>query len=286
MMIPLVMTNGGGRGDQGYLEWVLRQAQQYNQRVVLLGNAANAHLDVEHYDYADFYAEAKRFFEEEYVQYSYYREGYDRFTMAIFFILKDFMQTMGLPVIANTDSDMMIYCDMTEEERKLSEDYLLACCIPEYQPPFRWNASTETSFFTLEGVCEVCEFIHRVYTTPAWLAKIESKWDWHVTNEKPGGVCDLTLLYLFVQGRKRERIVNLTPPIDSPEGGTFSHKITGDENSLRGEYRMDGKLKEIRWEGGKPHGWNLRLGAWVRFKDIHLQGSSKRLAASFYREAE
>lgn len=291
MIVPVIMTHGSGgdnpdRIDQGYLALTLKQAQQYNQRVILLGDPTNSHLDVEHYNYADFYGEAKKFFEEEYVQYSYYKEGYDRFTMALYFMLKAFMQTTGLKVISNTDSDMMIYCDMTTEEQKLPENYLLACCIPEYQPTFRWNASTEISFITLEGICEVCEFLHRVYTTPAWLAKIKSKWDWHVENKLHGGVCDMTLMWLFVQDRERERIVNLTPPIASPEGGTFSHKISGDENSIQGEYRMSGRLKEIEWHGGKPYGYNLRLNTWVRFKTIHLQGGNKILAPSFYRDAE
>jgi len=180
----------------------------------------------------------------------------------------------------------MVYCNMTEEEAKLPRDYLVACCIPEYQPPFRWNASTETCFFTWEGVCEMCDFIHRMYTTPEGLAKIKSKWDWHVSNNKPGGVCDLTLLWLFVESINRDRIVNLTPVIQSAEGGTFSHKISGDENSRQGEYRMDGRLKEIQWRGGIPYGFNVRLGEWVQFKDIHLQGGDKRLAPSFYRDAE
>jgi len=287
MTVPIIMTHGGSEapGNHGYLAFVLKQARQYNQRVVLLSDVANSHLDVEYYGYTNFYEEARKFFENEYVQYSYYHEGYDRFTMAIFFMLKAFMQADGLEVIANTDSDMMIYCDMTTEEQKLPKDYLMACCIPEYQPEFRWNASTETSFYTLEGICEVCDFFHRVYTTPAWRAKIKTKWDWHVANKLHGGVCDLTLLWLFVQDRNRERIVNLTPPITTPEGGTFSHKISGDENSIQGEYRMNGRLKEIQWRDNKPYGYNLRLKSWVRFKTIHLQGGDKVLAPSFYRAA-
>ena len=291
MTVPVVMMHGGSGNnpyyrDQRYLAFVLKQAQQYNERVILLGDSTHDYLPVERYNYADFYDEARKFFEKEYVQYSYYKKNHDRFTMAVFFMLKGFMQATGLKVIANTDSDMMTYCNMTEEERKLPKNYLLACCIPEYQPPFRWNASTETSFFTLEGICEVCEFIHRVYTTPAWLAKIKTKWDWHVANSPRGGVCDLTLLWLFVQDRNRERIVNLTPVIQSAENGTFSHKISGDENSIQGEYRMDGGLKEIEWRGNQPYGYNLRLESWVRFKNIHLQGAQKRLASSFYRDAE
>lgn len=132
----------------------------------------------------------------------------------------------------------------------------------------------------------MCDFMHRMYTTPDGLAKIKSKWDWHISNNKPGGVCDLTLLWLFVESRNRDRIVNLTPVIQSTENGTFSHKISGDENSRQGEYRMNGRLKEIQWRGGIPYGFNVRLGEWVRFKNIHLQGGDKPLAKSFYRDME
>lgn len=288
MTIPVVFTHGGSEdpADQGYLVLVLKQAQQYNQRVILLGDAGHSHLDVEHYNYADFYREAEQFLTEEYVQYSHYKESHDRFIMVLYFILKEFMQATGLNVIASCDSDMMIYCDMTEEEARLPRGYLLACCIPEYQPPYRWNASPETSFITLEGVREICAFFHRTYTTPEGLAKIKSKWDWHVANNKPGGVCDLTLLWLFVQEKGRERIVNLTPVITTAANGTFAHKISGSENSRQGEYKMAGRLKHIEWRHGLPYGYNVRLKQWVRFKDIHLQGGDKHLAPSFYRARE
>lgn len=286
MTVPLVMTHGPG-GDN-YLPWVLKQARQYNEHVVLLGEPEHKQLatslGVEHHNWIDFYAEAREFFEKEYIQYSYYKQGYDRHTMAIFFFLKAYMQANNLMFVASTDSDMMVYCNMTEEEAKLPRDYLLACCIPEYQPPYRWNASTETCFFTWWGACDMCDFLHQTYTTPEGRAKVKSKWDWHVANNKPGGVCDLTLLYLFVESRNRDKIVNLTPVITTAEHGTFSHKISGDENSRQGEYRMAGRLKEIQWRGGIPYGFNVRLGEWVRFKDIHLQGGDKRLASSFYRD--
>lgn len=286
MVVPLVMTHGPGGED--YLLYTLKQARQYNERVVLIGEPEHqflaASLGVEHHNWATFYTEARGFFRKEYVQYSYYKPGYDKHVMAIFFFLKQFMEDMSVNVVASTDSDMMVYCNMTEEEAKLPKDYLVACCIPEYQPPFRWNASTETCFFTLEGVREMCNFLHQTYTTPEGLAKIKSKWDWHIANNKPGGVCDLTLLWLFVESRNRDRIVNLTPVIATAENGTFSHKISGDENSIQGEYRMAGRLKEIQWRDGIPYGYNLRLKSWVRFKDIHLQGGDKRLASSFYRD--
>lgn len=287
MAIPLIMTHGPG--GESYLYYTLKQARQYNERVTLLGEPEHQHLTgdlgVEHYNWADFYTEARQFFDEEYVQYSHYKEGYDRHVMAIFFFLKEFMQIMDLEVIASVDSDMMVYCDMTQEEARLPKDYLVACCIPEYQPEYRWNASTETCFFTYEGACEMCNFMHQTYTTPEGLARLREKWDWHIANNRPGGVCDLTLLYLFVESRDRDRIVNLTPVITTAEHGTFSHKISGDENSIQGEYRMDGRLKEIQWRDGIPYGYNLRLRSWVRFKDIHLQGGDKVLAPSFYRDA-
>ena len=72
MTVPLVMTHGPGGGD--YLPWVLKQARQYNERVVLLGEPEHqslaAKLGVEHHNWAAFYTEARGFFKKEYVQYS------------------------------------------------------------------------------------------------------------------------------------------------------------------------------------------------------------------------
>lgn len=288
--VPVVMVHGSGGVcpgvDQSYLPIVLRQAQEYNERVILLGDAANSHLEVEHHHYSDFYGEAQRFFDEEYIQYSTYKVGYDRFCMGFYFILKEFMQAHNFDVISNNDSDVMIYCDMTEEEQKLPKDYLLACCIPLYQPPFRWTASTHTSFITLEAIREICDFIHRVYTTPWGLEKIRSKWDFQVEHSLPGGICDMTMIYLFEQERRGERIVNLTPVIASPTQGAFSHKLSGDENGLQGEYRLAGRYKELTWIDDQPYCYNLRLDAWVRFKTVHFQGGAKRFITASFREAK
>jgi len=290
MTVPVVMVHGSDGVcpdvDQGYLATVLKQAQQYNERVVLLGDAANRHLEVEHYDYRDFYGEARRFFEREYVKYSYYEDAYDRFVMGFYFVLKEFMQATDVDVISNNDSDVMIYCDMAEEERKLPQGYEIACCIPLHQPPFRWCASTHTSFITFEGLCELCDFIHRMYTIPSGLLRLESKWAWHTgaAQSRHGGICDMTMVWLFQQGEGRH-IVNLTPAITSPGEGAFSHNLSGAENGLPDEYRLRGRYKEIEWRDGQPYGWNLRLGAWVRFKTLHFQGGAKHLIPAAFREA-
>lgn len=290
MIVPVVIVHGSGgvcpEVNQGYLATVLKQAQQYNRRVILLGDEANSHLEVEHYDYGDFSGEADRFLEKEYTKYSSYEDSYDKFCLSFYFILKEFMQAADLDVISNNDSDVMIYCDMTAEEQKLPADYLLACCIPEYQPPFRWSASTHTSFITLEAIHEICDFIHRVYTTPAGLEKIKSKWNFQVEHNLPGGICDMTMIYLFQQERQGKRIVNLTPVITSPDEGAFSHNLSGSENGLQDEYRLQGRYKELKWVDDQPYCWNLRLGTWVRFKTLHCQGGAKGLIQGFFREAK
>lgn len=289
MTVPVVIVHGS-EGicpdvDQEYLGVVLEQAQQYNRRVILLGDTANRHWGVEHYDYTDFCGEADRFLEKEYIKYSFYEDSYDQFCVSFYFILKEFMQAHNLDVIANIDSDVMVYCNMTAEKQRLPADYLLACCIPQRQSPFRWCASTHTSFITLQGICELCDFIHRTYTTLAGREKLKSKYEWHAEHSPHGGVCDMTLAWLFLQEVEARRIVNLTPRLTLPKEGAFSHNLSGGECGLPDEYKLEGRHKEIKWIDGQPHCWNLRLGAWVRFKTLHFQGGAKYLIASSFREA-
>ena len=41
-----------------------------------------------------------------------------------------------------------------------------------------------------------------------YLERYQKKWDWHLAQNKPGGICDMTTLYLFWEANQ-DRIVNM-----------------------------------------------------------------------------
>jgi hypothetical protein len=273
-MIPVVFTH---RGGQEYVRVAIKQARQWNGRVVLLGDGSNAGWDVEHHAIADhFGADAERVV-------GYYEHmcsnphDFELYNLQEYFVLREFMQRQALPVIFACDSDVMAYADLTEEERKHG-DYLAVYSIPEEQWEYRWSASAHSVYWTFSGLCDFCDFVEATYTGN--LDKLREKWRWHQENGVGGGVCDMTLLWLFYvenAGRVHDicRVVG---------GAAFDHNIRAAENAFPGEYRMDGGLKEVRWRGGQPYCWHLELERWVRFAVLHFQNGAKPLMQEYYHD--
>lgn len=287
-MIPVVTVHGGdvkpGSKDE-YLRWTLRQASEYAQRVILLGGPKVKPLagKAEYYNYLrDWSMSAGLFAKYAYVKMSYYTDVYDLAVFKRYFVLRDFMEAEKLDLVFSCDSDVMLY-SRPEDEASVFGVKDFAYCIPENQYAYRWSASSHAAYFSRDGIERFCDFIVETYTTRVGLAKLKRKWEWHQKQKKSGGVCDMTLLWLFYLENKD--VVNLSRA-RGREPRAFDHHVNTPENELPNEYEMEGRKKRLVWRNGKPYGHNLITGEEVRFAALHLQGGAKKLAESYYRRRQ
>lgn len=284
MSIPIITVHGGNvwpHSDQSYVGIGAKQALLYNPRFILLGGPENKHLSsvVEWYNYfKDYSRAANRFAKHAYRKLSFYLNSYDLAVLKRYFVLREFMSAHAIPWVFHCDSDTMIYCDVTREAARLDTPDV-AFCIPAEQPRLRLSASSHFSYFTQEGISDLCEFIIHNYTDPSSLARLEEKWAWHRVHKEPGGVCDMTHLYLY---SREHQVTNLSRVANST---AFDHHVNTPENYYPDEYRMSHtKRKQITWLDNQPYGYNTHLDALVRFNAIHLQGrATKKLAGDYVR---
>jgi len=119
------------------------------------------------------------------------------------------------------------------------------------------------------------------YQDEGWTEILETKWAWHQENDVPGGVCDMTLLHFFRQGRKA---VNLSMVRD---GSVWDDNINRAENYLEDEYAMwpEGIKKSSRhesWTDNRPA--LLRIATFIELvfaNALHFQGQAKRLMEEY-----
>jgi hypothetical protein len=265
-MMPVVFTH---RGDQDYVSVAIRQARRDNDRVVLLGDESNAGWDVEHHYISDYWTEDARRVEDYYVHMCSNPRGFELYNLQEFFVLREFVRREGLDTIFACDSDVMVYADLSREMDKFG-DFLAVYSIPELQWEYRWSASAHSAYWTAEGLEAFCAFIEETYMRN--LSLLEEKWRWHQREGIGGGVCDMTLLWLFYE-RHRDRVSDICRVID---GVTFDHNIRAAENHEPSEYTMSGELKDIAFaQDGYPYCWNLQVGEPVRFATLHFQDGAK-----------
>jgi len=278
MNIPVVFTQKYRTKDiaQDYLGVALRQAQQFNSEVVLVGDENSTHFGGAFYPMADFFGEAAAFA-------PHYRHmcsnpyEFELYNLQEHFILKALMQETGYDVIFSCDSDIMIYRDVSEVLPLVLGDCVAALTTTEYQPQYRWVSSGCNAFWTLRGIQDFCDLIMEMYTTADGIAKLKEKWDWHQSTGKPGGICDMTLLWHFTLRYPTGNMVRVLT-----DGSTFDDNINSAEGIQPNEYEMESGMKHIDWMSGMPYGHNLRLDRPVRFNTLHFQGNlAKRRMAEY-----
>ena len=267
MTIPVVFIH---MGNQDYLKTAIDQAKRRNHGVVLIGDDSNADFAPSHAHWDDLWHHQ---FANVYQHMTFNHQEFTLRGMERWYALMGWMEKNGQGAAWHFDTDVMVYCDL---EHISYGESIAALQIPRKSLPAGVSASGHASYWTLDALRGFCDFMHRTYTSERGLSTLQVKWAWHMLTRTPGGICDMTLLYLWSLGKD---VVNNAKVID---GATFEHNINGAGNLIKDEYRMHEGIKEISWEGTEyPHGWHEHRQEWVRFNAIHFQGKSKRLMEEY-----
>ncbi|MBI3583561.1 MAG: hypothetical protein HY096_06370 [Nitrospinae bacterium] len=267
------------KGYSGYLYFSLKQARYSNPDtdIYIIGDKSNDRFNFIRHVLIDDYSRMASSFEKVYKHYSTNSYQFELFCIQRWFILSEFMEREKIKNIFMCDSDLMIYCDISEQNKRF-EDYIVSYCYPNYQDNYRWSASAHNSFWTSDAINSFCSFIFEIYTTDK-VKILEDKWNYHISNKIPGGICDMTLLYLFAKGSDN-KICNLLKVMG---GSVYDDNINCSENYFRNEYQIKNNKKEIVWEDNHPYCYNTNLNRKIKFLTLHFQGSAKQVIHRGYR---
>jgi hypothetical protein len=276
-MIPVVFIHYGVIPD--YLKTAIKQAVSRGNKVFLITDDASTLTEAQKVliDYINEEAEA---FSGVYRHLSKNPEEFELRCFQRWGLLKRFMERESLSKVFYCDSDVMLYVNVSAELM----DTELSYSVPVEQPPFRWSASAHVSVFSYENLCELWKFMMVVYTEHSEAFKqLKEKYKHHLSSGAPGGVCDMTLLYLFSETKE------ITPLCQVLDGITFDHNINSSENSIKNEYEMREVagpygpmlIKNIKLVNKTPCCFNLDLGQTVKFNSLHFQGGAKTFMHQF-----
>ncbi len=280
MSLPVLVAH---TGYSPYLEFTLRQAVAWAGRegVVFLGDRTNDRFDfVRHVDgdAAEFEGAAARI-GTVYRHMSTNTRAFELAAIQRWFRLHALMERQGLERALVLDSDVLLYAAPAE-----LADWLggaeMGLATPAEQPPFGWESSGHSALWTAERLGAFCDWAVRAYAEPAEREQLEAKWRHHLATGAPGGICDMTLFYLFAQAQPSGTVRNVT---EARGGAVFDHNAAMTLGTVPGEYPLgpDG-LKSVRWRGGRPTVVR-QSGEAVRFWTLHLQGPSKAAIPALYR---
>ena len=185
-----------------YARKCIQMAEKFNKQVIFLGDETNRDFSKNWVDVNLYCKEEWQEFRKYYKNLSFYDDGYAIKIFKRFFAMKNYMNEKGLKECVLIDSDVLTYenyskipvfgqCDATlfipEEEEKGSD--------PLSYGNYYWGASAGTSYFKYEVLEDIVNFMIETYKNHFDL--LEKKWKWHQENNYGGGVCEMTLLFLW-----------------------------------------------------------------------------------------
>jgi hypothetical protein len=163
-----------------------------------------------------------------------------------------------LDTIVYLDSDVMTYCDYSEKEGLFEKNYAGKVCKAKRQNNYRWSASGCISYWKHDMVLKFKDYLFELYTNK--IDKLKEKYQYHINSGVPGGICDMTAIYLFSE---ENDIGTLNDVLD--DNSTFDQNIFTAENYLDDEYELhaDG-FKLLHFEDGIPFCRNLLLNKTIK----------------------
>ena len=281
MALPILIAH---TGYSPYLEFTLRQAVDWAGRdgVAFLGDRSNDRFPfVRHVDGdAPPFREAAAEIGSVYRHMSTNTSAFELAAIQRWFRLHALMAREGLDRALVLDSDVLLYAGSAELEAWVG-DAEVGLATPEEQPPFGWESSGHSAVWSAERLSACCDYSIRAYTEPAESERLQAKWHHHLATGAPGGICDMTLFYLFAERQPAGSVLNVTRARD---GAVFDHNAAMTLGAVPGEYPLgrDG-LKPVAWRDGQPTVAQASGGEAVRFLTLHLQGPSKSAIPALYR---
>jgi len=193
------------------------------------------------------------------------------------------MRSKKIDTFFYSDSDNLIYSDLNKIYKKIgSPDFALA--VPQEQPPFRWVATGAVSYWKLDILDEFCNFLIDYYTDPQKFAILRQKWDWHVQTQFLGGICDMSLMWHFVNQKEHMLLTEI-----QSDKTAFQININEQTNHFysKNEYEVDqNDVKKIFFLDGMPYCKNILTGENIMFHNLQFQGGAKSLIKDFLRRAK
>ena len=169
------------------------------------------------------------------------------------------------------DSDALTFDSMANLYRIYNLDkYSCGLLVPKPSHELQWTANGAFSYWTKESLEDFCKFCTKSFQSNIYKKKI----DFHKKEKIPGGICDMTSLFLWSKTKTR-KICNLAKTID---GNIIDDNINSPDNFNKDEFLFNQltKTKDIVFKNNNPF---LRSSSEKIFKAavLHFQGPAKCL---------
>lgn len=276
----------GGGANQEYLKYCILQAKKFNEKVVLFGDEYNKKWCDDWHSINEYDSEKWHHFERvfENLVYSSYTDAWALGIFKRFFIFEEYLKHNGYKECVMMDSDVLIFLNLSEYPQ-------FANCQAAYEIPntqnlecvdatndLRMCAIPGVAYFTLEALSEFTSFCIDVYENRRDL--IMPKYEAHMKYHIGGGVCEMSILYLFAKLMPKGYVINL---LEEYDGRVFTGNTVGTDDLTYDQYELSAltQMKKISFKGEQAY-MTLKGGRKIPVNNIHFGGADKIFIKSLY----
>lgn len=277
--------------DSEYLGETLAQSKTNDNRVILIGDENNKHyaqFGIEHFSLSD-YSKSSNYFRTVYkhLANSDYEEELLSFTR--WFILEEFMRVNQIKRAFYAETDVMIYCDISSEDKLHFINHDAALLI---QHGF---CDGSISFWNYKALSSFCSFLKSFYEDKKMMKAIKDRFafggdeyhdDWpHMANwmHENGKIFKIASLNNLIENSTFDTSVRDDYILVPNAASILEYKRYEMKEIKLRSYKRDNQvyIKDILWNKGLPYCYSPDLGIFIQFKTLHFKDNSQKLIKNY-----
>lgn len=265
--IPIIVVH---KGKQKYLKNCIDCAKEHGNTVILIGDDQNQGMCDAWISYKECESELFEEFRKNYIHMSSNSVFFELICFERYFYVYQYMVKHELDECVMIDSDALVFGKVTSA--LIPEGTEMASSWFEEQREYRWAVCPHFTYWTRRGIRDFLQFCIDSYKEEDKRKLLIEKYEFHQRTQSPGGICDMTLLYLWMK-QTDFKVENF-----SLRKGTVIDYNINEPNIDTVSYVMWDRygMKRILFEDGIPHFVQQEDGKRVPVLVIHAWGGSKK----------
>lgn len=261
--LPVIFIHNG---KQGYLKDTVRLAQKYNENVILLGDASNAHICRNWVNTSKLSNSKFDIFKKSYIHLSPNSYQYELFCFQRYFLLEAYMELGEIEECVMLDSDV---CTFVNYSTMGFQQYDVAASCMYYHDDTKWMAVPHVTYWKIEQLRDFTNYLIEQYRDDS--KKLTDKYETLLRDKASYGISDMSLLYLWITGKER-KFWNLAI---AQNGRTFDVFLNTSVNCDGIPFQMTHGIKRIVFHDKIPY-FITEDNVEIRANVIHAQGDRKK----------
>lgn len=187
--IPVIFWH---RGESEYLKTALRQAEKYMDKVILIGDKDNRTFSTSWHDMDLLPSEKWAEFKSEYVNLSLNNAIFELRCFERYFYVREFCLRKRIDRFFLIDSDVLLFDNLNLFFQDIRRAFSRTNRKTE-----SWSVSPHCGLWSLKDIISFTDYMLEYYKTNVYVLK--EKFEKFKQNNTKGGICDMTLLYLWLK---------------------------------------------------------------------------------------